>query len=57
MQSMGIELIFEGNNLLRILEGTLNTIQIAFISIFIGLILGLVFGIVYSTKNRVIRSF
>jgi len=57
MQSMGIELIFEGNNLLRIWEGTLNTIQIAFISIFFGLIFGLVFGIIYTSKNKIIRFF
>jgi len=57
MQSMGIELIFEGNNLLRILGGTLNTIQIAFISIFFSLIFGLVFGIIYTSKNKIIRFF
>lgn len=55
MQNTGIELLFEGNNLLRILEGTLNTIQIAFISIFLGLIFGLIFGIIYSSKNKTIR--
>ncbi|PUE66933.1 amino acid ABC transporter permease [Arcobacter lacus] len=55
MQSMGIELIFEGNNLLRILEGTLNTIQIAFSSISFALLFGSIFGIIYSTKNRVIK--
>ena len=55
MQNMGIELLFEGNNLLRILEGTLNTIQIAFISIFFGLIFGLIFGIIYSSKNKTVR--
>lgn len=57
MQSTGIELIFEGNNLLRILEGTLNTIQIAFISILFGLIFGLIFGIIYSSKNKTVRLF
>src|SRR5574344_1989382 len=55
MQNTGIELLFEGNNLLRILEGTLNTIQIAFISIFLGLIFGLIFGIIYSSKNKTVR--
>jgi len=57
MQSTGIELIFEGNNLLRILDGTLNTIQIAFIAIFFSLIFGLIFGIIYTSKNKIIRFF
>src|SRR5574344_82389 len=55
MQNTGIELIFEGNNLLRILEGTLNTMQIAFISIFLSLIFGVIFGIIYTSKNKIIR--
>lgn len=57
MQSMGIELLFEGNNLLRILEGTLNTIYIAFVSIFLSLIFGVIFGIIYTSKNKIIRFF
>lgn len=55
MQNTGIELIFEGNNLLRILEGLLTTAQIAFSSIFLGLIFGIVFGLIYSTKNIFVR--
>lgn len=55
MQNMGIELIFEGNNFIRILDGLLNTIQIAFVSIFFGLILGVIFGLIYSSKNKFIR--
>ncbi|WP_418184724.1 amino acid ABC transporter permease [Aliarcobacter vitoriensis] len=57
MQNMGIELIFQGNNLLRILEGTLNTMYIAFISIFLSLIFGVIFGIIYTSKNKIIRFF
>lgn len=55
MQNTGIDLLFEGNNLLRILEGTLNTMQIAFISIFLSLIFGVIFGIIYTSKNKIIR--
>lgn len=55
MQNTGIELLFEGNNLLRILEGTLNTMQIAFISIFLSLVFGVIFGIIYTSKNKIIR--
>lgn len=55
MQSTGIDLIFEGNNLLRILEGTLNTIQIAFISILLSLIFGVIFGIIYTSRNKIVR--
>ncbi|WP_418179530.1 amino acid ABC transporter permease [Aliarcobacter lanthieri] len=57
MQSTGIDLIFEGNNLLRILEGTLNTIQIAFISILLSLIFGVIFGIIYTSRNKIVRFF
>jgi amine acid ABC transporter, permease protein, 3-TM region, His/Glu/Gln/Arg/opine family len=57
MQNTGINLIFEGQNLARILQGLLITARVAFISIFISLILGFIFGLIYSSKNKIIRFF
>lgn len=57
MQNTGINLIFEGQNLSRILQGLLITSRVAFISIFISLILGFIFGLIYSSKNKIIRFF
>lgn len=57
MQNTGINLIFEGQNLARILQGLLITARVAFISIFISLILGFIFGLIYSSKNKTIRFF
>jgi len=55
MQSTGIELIFEGNNWVRLLDGLANTAQIAFISIVLGFIFGIAIGLIYSSKNSLIR--
>lgn len=47
--------IFEGQNLQRILEGLLVTIKIAAFSVLIALILGILFGCVMTSKSKVIK--
>ena len=43
MQDSGIQVLFQGNNLLRILQGLGVTIGISIISVFLSMILGTLF--------------
>ena len=56
MQSSGIQVLFEGANLSRLLGGLWITLQIALISIAVSAVLGVLFGIVMTSKNRVVRA-
>lgn len=56
MQSSGIQVLFEGANLSRLLGGLWVTLQIALISIAVSAVLGVLFGIVMTSKNRVVRA-
>lgn len=55
MQDSGIQVLFQGNNFLRILQGLGVTIGIAIISVLIALIFGTLFGLVMASQSRVIR--
>lgn len=55
MQSLGIEVLFEGSNLQRLLGGLLVTIQISFISIVISTILGLFMGLLRTMESKALR--
>lgn len=52
MQSLGINSIFQGRNLQRILEGLGITVEIAFISIIIASLLGILIGLSRTTKSK-----
>ncbi|MDF1495440.1 amino acid ABC transporter permease [Caproiciproducens sp. CPB-2] len=56
MASSGINVIFEGSNLLRLLNGLLVTARIALVSVLISGVLGIVLGIVMTSKWKAIRS-
>ncbi|MBE6831037.1 MAG: amino acid ABC transporter permease [Ruminococcaceae bacterium] len=56
MASSGINVIFEGSNLLRLLNGLLVTARIALVSVLISGILGIVLGIVMTSKWKAVRS-
>lgn len=56
MQSSGIQVLFEGANLSRLLGGLWATLQIVLISIAISAVLGVLFGIVMTSKSRVVRA-
>ncbi len=49
---MGLELLFQGNNLTRLFNGLWITAEIAFISVFFACILGIFLGIVMTSKKR-----
>ncbi|WP_019639951.1 amino acid ABC transporter permease [Paenibacillus fonticola] len=55
MQSLGIEVLFQGSNFMRLLGGLLVTIEIAFTSIFIGTALGLLMGLLRTLKSWPLR--
>ena len=49
------EILSDGQNLSRILNGLLVTIKIAFISIFFSMIFGIIFGVIMTSKNIIIQ--
>ncbi|AAU38293.1 MULTISPECIES: amino acid ABC transporter permease [Basfia] len=54
---MGLTLLFEGNNLQRLLAGLGITAEIAFVSVFFACILGIVMGVVMTSRNIFVRGF
>ena len=55
MQVSGLQVLFQGNNLLRLLKGLLVTINISVVSILISVVLGFLFGFIMISRFRVIR--
>lgn len=53
---MGLNLLWEGSNLSRLLNGLAITAEIAFISVFFACILGVVFGLIMTIKNRWVQA-
>lgn len=56
MLPSGIDIIFEGQNFPRILEGLWVTVKIALISIGLSVVFGIIMGILMSSKNMLIRA-
>ena len=52
MQNLGIRVVFQGENVLRLFEGLLVTAEIAFTSIIIASILGIIIGLSRTTKSK-----
>lgn len=52
----GIEVLFMGNNLLRLLSGLWVTVRISLISIAFSLVLGALFGAAMTVKNRAVKA-
>ena len=55
MQDSGINILFEGQNLQRILEGLGQTVFVAIISVVLSFILGLLVGMLMTSRNIVVR--
>ncbi|MEK4512145.1 amino acid ABC transporter permease [Paenibacillus anaericanus] len=55
MQNLGIEVLFEGSNMERLLGGLLVTIEISFISIVIGTILGVFMGLLRTLDSKLLK--
>lgn len=56
MQSLGLEVMLKGKNLVRLLGGLWAALKISLISVGISLVLGLVLGILASRRNRAVRG-
>ena len=54
MQLLGIDVIFKGVNLQRLMGGLIVTGQIALVSIVFSILFGLILGIVMTSKNKII---
>lgn len=55
MQGLGIEVIFQGNNFLRLISGLWVTIRISLLSVLISLFLGIILGMIITIKNPMIK--
>ena len=55
MQDLGINVLFQGNNLIRLLGGLVVAIRVAIISILISGVLGIGLGILMTSKHKGVR--
>lgn len=55
MPDLGLEVLFLGNNFLRLLEGLWTAVAISLVSVVISLPLGVILGIVMTRKNILVR--
>lgn len=55
MQASGIQVLFEGVNFQRLLEGLWVSLELALVSMLFSVVLGLLLGVVMAGKNKVIR--
>ncbi len=55
MRDLGISVLFQGRNFIRLLEGLLVTINISLISVLCSIILGILLGMIMTIKNPVTR--
>ena len=55
MPDSGINILFQGRNFVRLLEGLLVTINISLISVIISILLGLILGVIMTFKNPIIQ--
>lgn len=56
MPDSGIEVIFQGNNFLRLLGGLWMTVRISLLSVLISLFLGAVLGMIMTVKNPIVKA-
>ncbi|MBQ3512827.1 MAG: amino acid ABC transporter permease [Lachnospiraceae bacterium] len=55
MQDSGIQVLFEGINFVRLLEGLFVSLKIALISMVFSVLLGFLLGMVMTGRNKVVR--
>ena len=56
MHSLGIDVLFKGTNMLRLLKGLWVSVEISLISVIISIILGLVVGVLMTSPNKVLKA-
>lgn len=55
MQDLGISVLFQGRNFIRLLEGLWITVGISLISVAISIVLGIILGAIMTVKNPLIK--
>jgi len=56
MQDLGISVLFQGKNFIRLLEGLWITVRISLISVAISILLGIILGMIMTSKNPIIKA-
>ena len=56
MHSLGIDVLFKGTNMVRLLQGLWVSIAISLISVLISIVLGLVVGVLMTSHNKVVKA-
>ena len=55
MELLGIDVLFKGSNMIRLLQGLWVGVEISLISVIISIVLGLLFGVFMTWKNPVAK--
>ncbi|MEH7115061.1 amino acid ABC transporter permease [Neobacillus niacini] len=55
MLNSGISVLFEGINMLRIIEGLLVTLRVALVAVVITIVMGFIIGIIRTSKNKFVQ--
>ena len=55
MQDLGIRVLFEGNNLLRLFNGLLVVVELSFLSVFCSVFFGIIMGMLMTLKNPIVK--
>lgn len=55
MQDLGLQVLFQGNNFLRLLQGLFVSLRISLFAMVLSILLGILFGVIMTSKNPVIR--
>lgn len=56
MHSLGIDVLFKGTNMLRLLKGLWVSVEISLISVAISIGLGLILGVLMTSKSRALKA-
>ena len=55
MELLGIDVLFKGSNMIRLLQGLWVSVEISLISVIISIVLGLLFGVFMTWKNPIAK--
>ncbi len=56
MHNLGIDVLFKGTNMIRLLKGLWVSVEISLISVVISIVLGLAVGVLMTSKNRALKA-
>lgn len=55
MHSLGIDVLFKGTNMIRLLKGLWVSVEISLISVVISIILGLIIGVLMTSRSKILK--